>query len=120
MQGCLESDASLSLLFGALHLTQPAEAAKAIQLFSGRTYPSQALSQTFFTSMCSQAAVPLAVAQLQTHHQLAANSSGAYVMLAERLSTGQIHIGSSAPYRVCCTSSDIAGGIARSCGTLLR
>ena len=100
MQGGFESDASLSLLFGALDLTQPAEAAKAIQLFNAQTDPSQGLSQTFFTSMCAQAAVPWAVAQLQTHHQLAANSSGAYVLLAERLSTGQVHIGSSAPYQV--------------------
>ena len=100
MQGCLESDAELSLLFAALDLTQPAEAAKAIQLFGGRTDPSQALTQAFFTSMCSRAAVPLAVAQLQTHHPLAANSSTAYVLLAKRLSKGHSHIGSSTQYWV--------------------
>ena len=99
MQGRLESDASLSLLLAALDLTQPAEAANAIQLFSGRSDPNQSLSQAFFTSMCSQAAVPVAVAQLQTHHYLAAaNRSGAYVLLAERLSTGQIHVESSTPH----------------------
>ena len=121
MQGRLESDASLSLLLAALDLTQPAEAATTIQLFSGRTDPSQALSQTFFTSMCSQAAVPLAVAQLQTHHYLAAaNSSAAHVLLAERLSTGQIHIESSTPHWVQYTFSGIAGGIVYNCSTMVN
>ena len=119
MQGGFESDASLSLLLAALDLTQPAEAAKAIQLFSGRTDQSQALSQTFFTSMCSQAAVSLAVAQLQTYQYLAANSSAAYVMLAERLSAGIVHIGSSTPNWVRCILSDIPGGIACSDSMLL-
>ena len=84
------SENGLLVVIRALDFALPAEAARGIELFWDCKCPSQQVQQAFFDKLCSEAAIPTVVDQLQAHHELAAQSSGIYILLVQRLSSGQI------------------------------